>query len=202
MELLILFLIGFILGIKHAFDADHIVAVNTLLSKSKNIKNSLKLGAFWGIGHTLTLFLIGSIILFLGFSISNKLGLFFELFVGIMLIFLGISTIHKKLEAKLRKYDGTKKSLGIGIIHGIAGSAALMLLIVSKITNIYLGLIYILVFGVGTIFGMMFVSLILFKFFHLIFSGKKLSNMAGIISIILGIIIIYDIGFIQGLFLI
>ena len=116
-----------------------------------------------------------------------------------MLIFLGISTFHTKLEKKLRKYDGFKKSFGIGIVHGTAGSAAILLLVLSKMTSVYLGLIYILVFGIGTIFGMMIISLLLFKLFDLSMDKKLISLFAGSLSIILGIIIIYNISFVQGL---
>lgn len=203
MELGIFFVVGLLLGLKHAFDADHIVAVNTLLAKSKNVYSSILLGTFWGIGHTITLLLSGTVILGIGVVIPQKIALFLEFLVGLMLIILGIGTIHNKLEHFLKKINSVKKSVGIGMIHGLAGSAALMLLLLPKINNGFEGILYIMIFGLGSILGMIIVSILLqvsFSYLNLI-KSKSLPKIAGIMSIFLGILIIYEIGFVEGLFL-
>ncbi|MDA3856035.1 MAG: urease accessory protein UreH [Candidatus Woesearchaeota archaeon] len=201
MEFFLFLGIGFLIGIKHAFDADHIVAVNTLLASSKSIFNSLKLGIIWGVGHTITLFFVGFLVLILNITLPQTLALFLEFCVGIMLIILGLGSFHKKLELGLKSIDTNKKSLGIGMIHGLAGSAALILLILTSIQNNLEGLIYILIFGFGSMIGMFCVSLVLYFLFNKISSNNWTPKIAGILSILVGIILIYEVGIIEGLFI-
>ncbi len=201
MEFILFLSIGFLIGIKHAFDADHIVALNTLIANSKTISNSLKLGIIWGFGHTLTLLFVGFFVLILNFSLPNTLALFLEFIVGVMLIVLGIGSFHKKLESNLKSIDSNKKSLGIGMIHGLAGSAAIILLILTTMQSSILGILYILLFGIGSILGMFLVSFILYFALNKISNKTFTPKIAGILSIVVGVFLIYEVGFVGGLFI-
>ena len=211
---------GFLLGIKHALDADHIAAVSTIVARNKSIKESSLLGMFWGFGHTIALLVMGLIILLLKITIPEKVALSFEIIVGIMLVILGISVmmqiikdkihIHKHKHRKdshfhfhshryIKNHSHTHKSLYIGILHGLAGSAVLSLLVLSTINSIWLGLLYILIFGTGSILGMMLISSIISIPFMLIparleNTKNALKAFSALISIFLGLSIIYKIG--------
>lgn len=221
--------VGFLLGVKHAFDIDHVAAISTIASNLKSIKKSSLLGMSWGIGHTISLFFIGLIVLLLKVTIPKKLALFLELVVGVMLILLGINVLltinknkihlhkhkHGKVEHvhfhshKLVKQHGHehrqfKQSLIIGLLHGLAGSAAITLLVLTTINSVLLGLTYILLFGIGSIMGMVLITTIISLPFKLIPNNlqktqKFLRVSAGLISAIIGLIIMYNTIFIRGL---
>lgn len=217
--------LGFILGLKHALDADHVVAVSTIVSQTKSLKISSLFGALWGLGHTTTLLLVGLTILSLKLTIPDKIALSFEFLVGIVLVILGVDVLRKVVKEKLHLHghrhdkiihthfhshnhpffhNHTHKSIAVGMVHGLAGSAALMLLVLATVKSVVQGLLYILVFGIGSILGMLIVSgiiglpFLLTAKFDKIHNGIKIS--AGVISILLGSIIIYEIGFVGGLF--
>ena len=228
--------LGFILGLKHALDADHIVAVSTIVSEHKSISKSSLIGTFWGLGHTVSLFLIGLLVILLRLVIPPKLVLLMEFGVAMMLVFLGANIIwrffrgrkihihpheHDRLththihlheEGKETAHEhnhlikfGSKPFL-VGLVHGVAGSAALMLLVLTTIPSPLTGLLYIVVFGVGSIGGMLLMSSLIglpFVFtankFAIINQGIKV--LAGISSIAFGIFLGWEIGFMQGLFL-
>lgn len=211
---------GFLLGIRHAFDVDHVAAVSAMVSKYNSIKNSSLLGMFWGFGHTIALFFVGLIVLSLKITIPEKLALSFEFIVGVMLFILGVNillTINKnKIHIHKHRHSGVehihfhshkliwhhqhghlqlKKSLVIGLIHGLAGSAALTLLVLATINSILLGLIYILIFGIGSIIGMILISSIISLPFKLIPNNlqktqKILRTVTGLLSTIIGLITI------------
>ena len=218
--------LGFILGLEHAFDADHVVAVSTIVSEYKSINKSSKIGAFWGLGHTLTLLLVGFIILTFKLKIPQKLALSLEFAVGIVLVALGINVLYKLYKKKMhmhehqhgifkhahyhshkdiKHHDHAFKSFFIGMIHGLAGSAALMILILATIDNFYSGIFYILLFGIGSIIGMILISAAIGIPFIITSRFKNMHKitrvLAGTISIFLGSFIIVDIGFTKGLFL-
>ena len=211
---------GFLLGIRHAFDVDHIAAVSTIIHNHKSIKKSTLVGLFWGFGHTISLFFVGLIVLLLKITIPEKLALSFELIVGIMLFILGINVLfsinknkihihkhkhhdiehihfhsHKLIGHHQHRHLEFKKSLFIGLIHGLAGSAALTLLILATVNSVLLGLIYILIFGIGSIVGMMIVSSIISLPFKLIPNNlqktqKILELSTGLFSAIIGLFMI------------
>lgn len=224
-QLATLISLGFILGLKHTFDPDHIVAVSAIVSRTRNVKRSLFHGALWGIGHTITLLLIGSLILFFKIAIPQKLTLTFELLVGAVLLFLGINVLFKliKNKAHLHKHRHDKvthshfhshkessahihihKSFMVGMLHGLAGSATLMLIVLASVESITQGLLYILAFGIGLTVGMLMVSgLISLPFILTIkFENMNLSLkiFTGIVSISLGSLIIYKIATSSNLF--
>ena len=145
--LLLFFSSGFVLGIFHAFDADHVVAINTLITKSKNILSTLKISLFWGLGHSLTLLITALIVfLFLG-SLPEKISLFFEFIVGLILIYLGLSSFHSNLESSLKKISGHKKSFGIGIAHGLAGSGVIILFFLTRLNTLSEIIFYVFIFS-------------------------------------------------------
>jgi ABC-type nickel/cobalt efflux system permease component RcnA len=224
--------LGLVTGLKHAFDADHIVAVSTMVSESKSFFRSSMIGASWGIGHTFTLLVIGIIVLAAGITIPPKLALSFEALVGVILIILGISIFwrfmkqrvhlhvhshdqgnrhihqHHHSEKKEGHHHSTpfrKKSIFVGMFHGMAGSAALILIILSTIESFFLGVFFILIFGAGSIMGMFLVTGFIglpFKFTAKRFAkaniGIKL--VSGSLSIVIGCVIIIE-SFILGIIL-
>jgi hypothetical protein len=179
---------GFVLGLKHAIEADHIAAVSTIASEHTSLVRSTFVGAFWGIGHTISLLLAGAAIVFLHIEISSGLSLVLEFAVGIMLIALGANVLRKILRGghlhmhvhqhggrlhahphihESRRHDSTsnhhgfklhRRPLIVGMIHGLAGSGALMLLVLATIRQPLLALGYVLVFGLGATGGMMLMS--------------------------------------------
>jgi len=220
---------GFLLGVKHAFDADHIAALSTIVSKNEPIKKSSLLGMFWGFGHTISLLVIGLVILLLKISIPEKIALSLEFIAGIMLVLLGINVFrtmnknkihfHKHIHGKeehihVHSHKLTKnhahehitlyQSLSIGLIHGLAGSAAITLLVLTTVKSFWIGMIYVLTFGIGSMAGMIMVSSIISLPFIIISSKFKrihkiMDISAGLISTAIGLIILYDIGFVEGL---
>ena len=225
--------LGFVLGMKHALDADHVVAVSTIVSKNQSFLSSSIIGAFWGLGHTVTLFGVGLAILTLKITISDTMALAMELAVGIMLVFLGgivaAGLIREHLHLHPHQHDGRAhlhlhvhppvephghqhairrgyRSMAVGMVHGLAGSAALMLLVVSSIHSVMEGLGYILIFGIGSLVGMMLISMLIsipfiFSAVHFNRLNKALTAFASLASIGLGTLLIYEIGFVKGLFL-
>lgn len=221
-----LIIFGFLLGIKHAFDTDHVVAVSTMISEIKNPFRAALVGTYWGFGHTTTLFLVGLIILLLKISIPENISLSFELAVGFMLLFLGIKSIwqgqinlhehihqheniahdHLHMHELCKHFHQHHKSFLIGLIHGLAGSGALMILVLSTVNSIWEGIYYILIFGIGSIIGMSLISLLIG--YPLVYSTQKfpkiekyLRIITGTLSMIFGIILIYDIGIVKRLLL-
>ncbi|HIH43142.1 TPA: urease accessory protein UreH [Candidatus Woesearchaeota archaeon] len=180
MTLLTLLGLGFLLGIEHATDADHVAAISTMTSDSKNLKHSAMHGIYWGLGHTFTLLLVGLLLLLFKITIPQKLAVSFEFIVGLMLVFLGLNLFLKILKSKFHlhlhkhgkikhlhyhthksqhSHKHSRASFFVGLVHGLAGSAALMLLVLATVKSIVSGLIYILIFGFGSILGMLLISI-------------------------------------------
>jgi hypothetical protein len=164
---------GFVLGLKHATDPDHIVAVTTFIGKERRLVRGCAIGLFWGLGHTLALSIVGLIVIGLKIPMSEWLAERLELGVAIMLILLGvrlIATVHTKWHEHHHDFKWTRlglRPLLVGVVHGTAGSAALTLLVLSTITSTVHALLYVLIFGVGSIIGMLVISLLLAVPFHL-----------------------------------
>lgn len=230
--LLAVLFIGFLLGIKHAIEPDHIVAVSTIASQSKSLWRSTLAGIYWGIGHTLTLFIFGVAVILMKRQIPEVVALSFEFLVGVMLIYLGIHSIRALKKAKLHSHvhahsggnvhnhihshqkltnhdhthhhTSNSKSLVIGFIHGLAGSAAMVVLTMETVANIGQAIAYILIFGAGTIVGMLFFTTIFGIPF--ILSAKRINindaliKVTGGISVIFGLYYMYSIGVTEGLF--
>lgn len=160
--LLSVLLLGFTLGIKHATEPDHVIAVSTIASQTKKLSRSSLAGVFWGLGHTTTLLVIGVTAIALGQHIPENVATLLEFFVGVMLVYLGINGIRKNPiieEGKQQHFH--KKSFVIGVIHGLAGSAAMVLLTAAAADTGAEAFQYILLFGAGTIVGMLLFTTLL-----------------------------------------
>lgn len=212
-SLLSILLLGFLLGIKHAIEPDHVIAVSTIASESKSLKRSVFAGVYWGIGHTATLFIVGMFLIAAKNTITDTVALSLEFTVGIMLVSLGLNSILKFMKHpphhthdipnQVKKSHTHIKSFFIGLVHGLAGSAAMVLLTMSTVSTVWEGALYILIFGCGTVLGMLSFSTVIGVPFILT-SGKKinrnLNNLAGIISILFGFYYMYNLGVNEGLF--
>lgn len=183
--------LGFLVGIRHAFEPDHIAAVASLTTRATTLRHAIRQGAAWGLGHTLTLFIVCGIVLMLNTAISDRVAHVLEAAVGVMLVLLGADVVrrvwldrihfhahkhgdgethfhahsHKGEAAKAHDagrhhHDHRHKSpfplraLMVGLMHGMAGSAALIVLTVQTSDSAGLGLLYVALFGIGSIAGM------------------------------------------------
>ncbi len=181
METVYIWAIGFLLGLKHSLDPDHIMAVSAIVSRHRNPARSALAGLYWGIGHTGTLFVAALVILVLGLTVPVGLERWAELLVGVMLVVLGAGVVRRAVNARLHvhghRHDGRAhvhfhthepdetheidhthdhgRSVLVGMMHGLAGSAGFMLLVVSQVDSLSSGLVFVAVFGLGTILGMM-----------------------------------------------
>jgi high-affinity nickel permease len=163
------------LGLEHAFEPDHVVAVTTIVSNIKGVRKSLVLGTMWGLGHAITILIAGTIVLALRIMIPESMTRLFMIIAGIMLIVLGAFVIKELLTERayslnpkngvrnliipqpkaVIKYDHAHKSLFSGIIQGLGGSAAIMLVTLSTVDSATMGMIFIALFGLGVILGML-----------------------------------------------
>jgi MFS family permease len=253
-------LLGFLLGMRHATDADHVIAVSTIVSRQRSFGSAALIGAFWGVGHTLTIVTVGAAIIVFNLVIPPRLGLAMELAVGIMLVLLGALNVtgvtgrltdrftpalagghshphphgdyvhnhvhghepdhhgHRETATPLSRLDSrfsrTNSRFGlyqilrpliVGVVHGLAGSAAVALLVLATIHNSTLAVSYLLVFGVGTIAGMMLITTAIAVPY--VYAGSRFTRLngglaaaSGLLSVGFGLFIAYQTGFVSGLF--
>src|SRR5271165_1257099 len=212
-------LLGLFLGMRHATDPDHVIAVSTIVSKQRGVARAGLIGVIWGLGHTLILFKV---------AIPARLGLAMELSVGLMLILLGFLNLTGVLQRMMaRILPGSAASsdenaaapsttapmglfsilrpLVVGIVHGLAGSAAVALLVMTTIQDPWWEIGYLLIFGLGTVIGMMLITALIALPF--VYTARKLSwwnrGMAvasGLLSVAFGVFLSYRIGIVDGLF--
>jgi high-affinity nickel permease len=228
--------LGFFLGMRHASDPDHVIAVTTIVSQRRTVSGAAAIGAAWGLGHTLTILAVGTGIIVFGWVIPPRLGLSTELSVGLMLILLGVMNLtgvltylrqsaagrgalrhphsHDTDGAPLGWLDRHFGALGpyrlvrpllVGIVHGLAGSAAVALLVLATIKDPTWAVVYLLLFGLGTIVGMMVMTAAIvlpFAYTDRRFTGLNsgFRMASGILSVLFGLFIAYRIGFVDGLF--
>lgn len=216
---------GFILGLRHALDPDHLVAVSTIVSEHKSVVRSSLIGTFWGLGHTASLLAVSVVILLLRTSIPDRVTHWLELPVAIMLIALGITATWRAMrERGLQIHTHThrheagaphthihlhtgdehahhhrlfrlgRRPFVVGMVHGVAGSAALSLAVLTTIPSVALGLIYIAVFGIGSIGGMLLMSAMIgipfamtARRFAVVNGGIRLC--AGLFSVAFGVVL-------------
>src|ERR1700731_1906654 len=256
-------LLGFFLGMRHATDPDHVIAVTTIVSRERTMLHAALIGAFWGLGHTVTIFAVGSAIILFNLTIPPRLELSMELSVGLMLILLGVmnltglmrraidwitirrlgpgahshvvlgrSTIHTHDDEDEPVRVGRESTLGgvaqlgpqwrprwlktlglfhiarpltVGIVHGLAGSAAVALLVLTTIHRPAWAIGYLLVFGLGTIAGMMLITAAIavpfaYTMQHFVRLNRGLAMASGMLSLSFGLFLCYQIGFVEGLF--
>jgi len=218
-------LLGFLLGVKHTLDADHVVAVSTISAGPRSFKQSCAIGFCWGVGHTVVLLVAGLAVLGLHRAIPHDMARLFEAGVGVMLIglglFIGWTLLRERLHlhvhtheggvghlhvhshregsghAHLHRYRLEYTSLAVGMVHGLAGSAALLLLVLSTVRSLTEGMLYILVFGAGSIAGMVLLGAVLSLPFtltpeRLVRTHLVLRAVAGLASVSLGGRMLYE----------
>jgi high-affinity nickel permease len=254
LSFLTILIVGFLLGMRHATDPDHVVAVTTIVAKQPGIAKAGLIGVFWGLGHTFTIFLVGTLIILYEVTIPPRVGLSMELTVAAMLIVLGVlnltgtlrwlqekytpnspipaaaglrpsdglaSTQHTDLAAQVQRGGMMPQSrlhrlsglglynvlrpVAIGIVHGLAGSAAVALLVMTTIRDPWWAITYLFLFGIGTIAGMMIVTTVIAMPLALTsrrFSGwnRGMTVASGLLSLGFGLFLSYQIGFVDGLF--
>ena len=196
--------IGFLLGMRHATDADHVVAVTTIVSRQASLSRAALIGALWGVGHTMTLLGVGGAMVLFKLVMPPWLGLTLELLVAVMLVVLGVASLIGG-ERGARVIESNSRPLIVGTVHGMAGSAAFTLLALPLIASPMLAVGYLLLFGVGTIAGMIVVTMAvalpsLFAANRMDGARRTLRLAAGCASIAFGLYLAHRIGFVDGLF--
>lgn len=159
-------LLGFALGMRHALDADHIVAMSTIVARERSIVRAAIQGAAWGTGHSLSLFAIGLLVLVFRVPMPSAWSVIFERAVGVMLIVLGLISLfvrHRHShrageEGSARPMPSRRRPFAVGLVHGLAGSGALALAVLATIPSRLEGLVTIALFGTGAIGGMMAIT--------------------------------------------
>lgn len=196
--------LSFLLGMRHATDADHVVAVTTIITRERSLRRAASIGALWGVGHTLTLLAAGGVMIALGLVMPPWLGLTLELIVAVMLVVLGVASVVGGRHAE-RITDSNARPLIVGTVHGMAGSAAFTLLALPLIASPMLAAGYLALFGLGTIAGMVVVTLAialpsLYAAHRLEGARHALRYAAGFASIAFGLYLAHHAGFANGLF--
>jgi hypothetical protein len=257
--LLSIMFLGFFLGMRHATDADHVIAVTTIVSRQRSIRAAALIGSVWGVGHMLTILTVGGAIILFSIVIPARVGLAMELAVGLMLVLLGIMNLtgiiqwardtlrpagshasglhshphrhgdyvhdhvhghsatdhgHPDDQTPQARLDRRLGGLGlyeavrpliVGVVHGLAGSAAVALLVLTTIRDPTWAIVYLLLFGLGTIVGMMLITAAIaapFAYSAARFDGvnRYLRFATGVLSLGFGLFLVHQVGFIDGLF--
>jgi high-affinity nickel-transport protein len=241
-------ILSFFLGMRHATDPDHVVAITTIVTKQRGVAKAGLIGALWGLGHTFTIFVVGTMIILFQITIPPRLGLSMELAVAAMLILLGVLNLTGSLRWLQDRFAPSTQSrdmasasasdvaktqpkpvdsvtakpsresmfrgvglynvvrpLIIGVVHGLAGSAAVALLVMTTIRDSWWAIAYLLLFGIGTIAGMILITAVIampFAFTFKKFAGwnRSVGVASGLLSLGFGLILSYQIGFVDGLF--
>jgi high-affinity nickel-transport protein len=216
-SLLSVILFGFVLGMRHATDPDHVIAVATIGSQQRSIAGGALIGVLWGVGHAVTIVTVGIAIIAFNVVISPRVGHSMELIVALMLIFLGILSLkgaRRPITEGPRPHEpGPERRgigrmlrpLAIGIVHGLAGSASLALLVLAPIRDPLWAAVYLLVFGIGTIAGMMLISSIMVWPFARTGARsasvhRRLTIATGVVSVAFGVVLAYQIGIVGSVF--
>ena len=222
-------LLGFLIGLQHAMEADHVAAVASLASRSRTPGETARQGLVWGLGHALTLFFFAGLVLVLDLVVRESLAQFLELAVGLMLILLGADVIRQLVTERVHFHRHTHgdvshfhahshrgggehsvdphqhihpgrfpfKALLVGMMHGMAGSAALILLTLEAVASPMQGLLYILLFGAGSIAGMGFLALVIslpmrYSERSMNWAQNGLKAVVGLITLGLGFAVVYE----------
>lgn len=213
-----LLFLGFLIGMRHALEVDHVAAIASLATHHNSMAATVKQGAAWGLGHTITLFIFGSIVIMVDSVIQEKFAHGLEMAVGAMLIVLGGEVIYRVIRDRIHfhshkhdqgdthfhahshrgesehsrsshQHDHEKqfpvRALMVGLMHGMAGSAALILLTLETIKSPLLGILYIVLFGIGSIVGMATLSVAIA--FPLRASARKLTWFHNSFEIVIGL---------------
>ena len=193
-----LVLLGFLLGVRHAVDPDHVVAIGTIATRSSSVRHSAALGALWGVGHTLTVMAVGGAIVLMRTALSPRVALAMEFGVALMLIVLGLLNLAGARHHEPRASSGARPFV-VGMVHGMAGSAAIALLVLATIRESSLGLLYLACFGAGTIAGMVSVTALVVRPFAMAaaragVSRRWLVAASGLASLAFGVFLVHALG--------
>jgi hypothetical protein len=171
-------LLASVIGFSHAFEADHLVAVSSIVTQRNNVLLALKDGVYWGLGHTSIILMVGCVFIVGQITLNQAVFRYFEATVGLMLVGMGGYRLYRLSEPPAvvhRHVPGThphKLAYGVGLVHGMAGSGALILSMLSTAKGAFGGILYLLIFGIGSIFGMMLAAGV----FSIPFSEKVMKN--------------------------
>lgn len=235
--MLSILVLGFLVGLQHAMEADHLAAVASLATRSRGLLDTVRQGAVWGVGHTLTLFVFGGAVLLADRMIPEKLASGLEFAVGVMLILLGGDVLRRVIRERVHFHahqhgrkehfhahshreagDHAKdphhhthakklplRALFVGMMHGMAGSAALIVLALGTVDSVWQGLVYIAIFGFGSVVGMAIVGAVIslplrYSPRGLTWVHNGLKTAIGVFTIGLGGYILYEVGTTSGLF--
>lgn len=205
MNVISLLSLATLLGFSHAFEADHLAAMSNLVTKRKVLWLAIKDAAFWGFGHTSTIILVGILMILGHFAIPDSTFQYLEAGVGLMLILLGFIRLVKWI--KYQKLPDTTniiydshhhhEAYGIGLVHGLAGSGSIVLLVMLDIKEPVWSLMYLLLFGLGSVAGMIFATVAFgFPFFRSSSYQEKIQVVLMLVSSLLclsiGLKILYD----------
>lgn len=224
MTLLAILALGFCLGMRHATDSDHVLAVSAIVSRARSPQSALRVGALWGLGHTITILIVGGSIVLFGWVIPPRLGLSMEMSVAVMLIVLGVINLSgtlSRIERAARDPQaqvsgaaqshsphvhvrGSLRPLVVGFVHGLAGSAAVALLVLATLKTASMALLYLGIFALGTVAGMMLLTVLMALPISAL--SKRFPNaeslvarVTGLASIAFGLFLAYQIGIGSGL---
>jgi hypothetical protein len=194
-------LLGFVLGMRHATDADHVVAVTAIVSGEPSLRRASKVGALWGIGHSVTILVVGGAIVLFRLNVPPRLGLALEFVVALMLIALGALSLSDRA---MTSAASAVRPVVVGLVHGLAGSAFVALLVVAAVPGVWLGLAYLALFGLGTIAGMALVTTAValpsaLSAHRIVHAHRYLRLASGVASVAFGLLLARH-GVSQGLF--
>jgi high-affinity nickel-transport protein len=222
--------LGLVLGMRHSTDADHVVAISTIVTRQRGLRGAALIGSLWGLGHTVTIFIVGCLIILGGIVIPPRIGLSMEFCVALMLILLGVlnlTGVMAKIVSRLTparfaadqplrpsprlnpiaRYGLYQclRPLVVGLVHGLAGSAAIALLVLSTIHSPIWAVLYLVIFGVGTMLGMVCMTAALSL--PMVYAGDRLPQVShylgvasGLVSVCFGAFLVYQLGYLGGLF--
>jgi hypothetical protein len=208
MQPLALLGLGLALGLRHAADPDHVVAIGAIAARTRRLWPAMRLGIVWGLGHTLTLFAVASGIILFDWVVPPRLGLSMELCVAIALMIVGLVNVRSRSHehANSSETRGARRAFLVGLVHGLAGSAAVALLVLTTVHQPRWAFAYLLVFGLGTLIGMTLITtglaLPVAAVAHRWHRGDQMIRVAtGAMSVAMGVWLVYQIGWTDGLFL-
>jgi ABC-type nickel/cobalt efflux system permease component RcnA len=201
-QLLLIGAASLVLGMRHATDPDHVLAVATIVSRERSLRGAARIGAVWGLGHGFTLAAVGGTVIGFRLVLAPGLELSLQLAAALMLIFLGALTLWRRRAAPARLTS--LRPFAVGVVHGLAGSAAASVLVMSAIADVHWGLVYLLVFSVGTLLGMTIMTSVLaapslLADRHGSHSPEWLRRAAGAATLAFGCYLAFRIGIVDGL---
>lgn len=203
---------GFLLGLRHATDPDHVVAVSTVVARGGGLGPAVRVGTLWGIGHSAMVMAAGGAMVATGVVVPPRMAGLLELAVAVMLLVLGVTGVRRAVRAmRTGSPPGTPaaprrwaRPVVVGLVHGMAGSGAVALAVLAGVTDRSVALGYLVTFGAGTLVGMVGVTLLLAAPVSL--AARRLDArwapragvLFGALSIVLGGWMFHHIGFVEG----